>query len=156
MHLWVCFSSSFSDNVKYTSSELKRTFKMLLNSHIYILGSNFDLKIIIKILGEFVFFNKQNCFILNDCHNYTRILVNINLRSCHLNVKIIWMFFHWSKNKLCKWNLKKLNIFNPLTPRGDYSVPSPYSIHTLHSKQVARILKLIRYSLLPRLNTKFS
>ena len=153
MHLWVCFSSSFSDNVKYTSSELKRTFKMLLNSHVYILGSNFDLKIIIKILGEFVFFNKQNCFILNDCHNYTRILVNINLRSCHLNVEIIWMFFHWSKNKLCKWNLKKLNIFNPLTPRGDYSVPSPYNIHTIHSKQVVRILKLIRYS---RLNTKFS
>ena len=156
MHLWVCFSSSFSDNVKYTSSELKRTIKMLFNSHIYTLGSKLWFENNNQIFGEIFFFNKQNCFILNDCHNYTRILVNINLRSCHLNVKIIWMFFHWSKNKLCKWNLKKLNIFNPLTPRGDYSVPSPYSIHTLHSKQVARILKLIRYSLLPRLNTKFS
>ena len=34
--------------------------------------------------------------------------------------------------------------FNPLTPRSDSHVTSPYNIHTLSSKQVMRIFKLIR------------
>ena len=33
---------------------------------------------------------------------------------------------------------------NPLTPRGDYHVTSPYRIPTLYSKLFMRILKLIR------------
>ena len=37
---------------------------------------------------------------------------------------------------------------NPLTPRSDYHVTSPYSICTLSSKQVVRLLKLIRYKIL--------
>ena len=36
-----------------------------------------------------------------------------------------------------------LHITNPLTPRSDKHVTSPYNIHTLSSKQVVRILKLI-------------
>ena len=35
---------------------------------------------------------------------------------------------------------------NPLTPRSDWHATSPYNIHTLSSKQVMRILKLIRRS----------
>ena len=34
--------------------------------------------------------------------------------------------------------------FNPLTPRSDKNVTSPYNIHTLLSKQVMRIFKLRR------------
>ena len=37
---------------------------------------------------------------------------------------------------------------NPLTPKSDYHVTSPYSICTLSSKQVVRLLKLIRYKIL--------
>ena len=37
---------------------------------------------------------------------------------------------------------------NPLTPRSDYHVTSPYNIHTLSCKQVVRILKLISYKVL--------
>ena len=36
----------------------------------------------------------------------------------------------------------------PLTPRSDQHVTSPCNIHTLSSKQVMRILKLIEYKLL--------
>ena len=37
---------------------------------------------------------------------------------------------------------------NPLTPRGDNQVTSPYNIHALSNKQVMRILKCIRQKLL--------
>ena len=37
---------------------------------------------------------------------------------------------------------------NPLTPISDWHVTSPYSIHTLFSKQVMRILKLITITLI--------
>ena len=37
----------------------------------------------------------------------------------------------------------------PLTPRSDQHVTSPYNIPILFSKQVMRILKLIRYKILP-------
>ena len=37
---------------------------------------------------------------------------------------------------------------NPLTPKSDYHVTSPYNIHTLSCKQVVRLLKLIRYKIL--------
>ena len=35
-------------------------------------------------------------------------------------------------------------VLNPLTPRSDSYVTSPYNIHTLSSKNVMRILELIR------------
>ena len=46
--------------------------------------------------------------------------------------------------------------FNPLPPRRDWHVTSPYNINTFFSKQVMRIPKLIRHKILPWLNTKFS
>ena len=39
-------------------------------------------------------------------------------------------------------------LLNPLTPKSDYHVTSSYSICTLSSKQVVRLLKLIRYKIL--------
>ena len=42
---------------------------------------------------------------------------------------------------------ESLCCFNPLTPRSDQHVTSPYNIHTLSSHQVMRILKLIRKKL---------
>ena len=57
---------------------------------------------------------------------------------CALLLRIIGMLhyikFLWS---YCK------SSFNPLTPRTDKHVTSPYTIHTLFNKQVMRILKLI-------------
>ena len=35
-------------------------------------------------------------------------------------------------------------VLNPLTPRSDSHVTSPYNIHTLSSKNLMRILELIR------------
>ena len=46
--------------------------------------------------------------------------------------------------------------FNPLPPRRDWHVTSPYNINTFFSKQVMRIPKLIGHKILPWLNTKFS
>ena len=46
-------------------------------------------------------------------------------------------------------NVNSNNLFDLLTPRSDKHVTSPYSIRTLFSKQVMRILKLIRYKVLP-------
>ena len=46
-------------------------------------------------------------------------------------------------------NVDSNNLFDLLTPRSDKHVTSPYSIRTLFSKQVMRILKLIRYKVLP-------
>ena len=43
-------------------------------------------------------------------------------------------------NNIMEWYL----AINPLTSRSDYHVNSPYSIDTLHSKQVMRTLKPIR------------
>ena len=44
--------------------------------------------------------------------------------------------------------------FNPLTPRSDQHVISPYNLHTLSSKQVMRIPKLIRCKFLSWFKTK--
>ena len=41
-----------------------------------------------------------------------------------------------------------MKLVNPLTPKSDQPVTSPYNIHTLSSKQVMRILKIIRQSYL--------
>ena len=46
-------------------------------------------------------------------------------------------------------NVNSNNLFDLLTPRSDKHVTSPYSIRTLFSKQVMRILKLIKYKVLP-------
>ena len=45
--------------------------------------------------------------------------------------------------------------YNPLTPRSDQHVTSPWNIHTLSSKQVMRILKLTKWKLLSWSNVKF-
>ena len=45
---------------------------------------------------------------------------------------------------------------NPLTPRSDWHVTSPYSIYTLSINEVVRLTWLIRYKILSWLNTKFS
>ena len=82
-------------------------------------NQTFDLKII-KFFRKFFHFNKQNCFILNDYHNFSRIFVNINLRRGHLNVEITWMFFKWSKNKLYKWNQQIKLILNPKVFKASY------------------------------------
>ena len=49
-----------------------------------------------------------------------------------------------------------LNINIPFTPRSDKHVTSPYSVDTLSSGKVVRLLKLIGYKILSWLNTKFS
>ena len=52
----------------------------------------------------------------------------------------------------------KVKVFvyvNPSTPRSDQHVPSPHNIHTLPTKQVKRIFKLISQKLLSGSNTKF-
>ena len=49
-----------------------------------------------------------------------------------------------------------LIFINPLTPRSDRNITSPHDVHTLSSKQVMRIFKLIRLKLLSGSNTKFS
>ena len=38
--------------------------------------------------------------------------------------------------------------FNPLTPKNDQIVTSPYNIHTVSCKQVLRVLKLIEVDIL--------
>ena len=38
-------------------------------------------------------------------------------------------------------------LLNPLTPASDEHVNSPYTIHTLSSKQMVRLLKFIRYKI---------
>ena len=49
-----------------------------------------------------------------------------------------------------------LIFINPLTPRSDRNITSPHDVHTLSSKQVMRIFKLIRLKLLSGSNSKFS
>ena len=56
------------------------------------------------------------------------------------------------RNTLITRICKHLSI-NPLTPESVEFVTSPYNIHTLLSKQVMRIIKLVRHKLL--LTTKF-
>ena len=46
------------------------------------------------------------------------------------------------KVRIQQWALKP---FDPLTPRSDEHANSPYNIHTLYSKQIMRIIKLIRW-----------
>ena len=48
------------------------------------------------------------------------------------------------------------NCLNPLTPRSDLHATSPYNLHTLSSKQVMRILRIIVSKLSSWSNTKFS
>ena len=52
--------------------------------------------------------------------------------------------------------IEGLISINPLTPRSDKNITSPHNVHTLSSKQVTRIFKLIRLKLLSGSNTKFS
>ena len=62
---------------------------------------------------------------------------------CALLLRIIGML-HYIKFLWSYWK----SSFNPLTPRTDKYVTSPYSIYTLFRKQVIRILKLIKYKIL--------
>ena len=52
--------------------------------------------------------------------------------------------------------IEGLISINPLTPRSDKNITSPHNVHTLSSKQVMRIFKLIRLKLLSGSNSKFS
>ena len=52
--------------------------------------------------------------------------------------------------------IEGLISINPLTLRSDKNITSPHDVHTLSSKQVARIFKLIKLKLLSGSNTKFS
>ena len=63
-------------------------------------------------------------------------------------ISFIYMFY-----KYMTWTVVK--ALNPLTPRSDLHVTSPYNIHTLSNKEVMRILKLIRKRFLSWYNTKF-
>ena len=63
-----------------------------------------------------------------------------NLKSC-----ITGLFYFASRHDMA--STCEL-MMNPLTPRSDLHVTSPYNIHQLSSKQVMRILKCIRYKLL--------
>ena len=79
---------------------------------------------------------------------------------CCLNLKnaIDYNFFNYSNEnghpEIC--STPRIGAFNPLNPRTDQHVISPYYIHTSSSKQVIRILKLITHKLLSWSNTKFS
>ena len=55
-------------------------------------------------------------------------------------VKII---LHMRSNQYPTNKFEVLHLTNPLTPRSDKHVTSPYNIYTLSSKQVVRLLKLI-------------
>ena len=62
-------------------------------------------------------------------------------------LKKTFFYFDWWPKILGIFD--HVSLINPSTPRSDKHVTSPYSIHTLFSKQVMRILKLIRYKVLP-------
>ena len=48
----------------------------------------------------------------------------------------------WRCTTLQTWHF--LTSFNPLTPKSDQHITSPHNIHTLSSKKVMRLLRLIR------------
>ena len=48
----------------------------------------------------------------------------------------------WCCTTLQTWDF--LTSFNPLTPKSDQHITSPHNIHTLSSKKVMRLLRLIR------------
>ena len=52
-------------------------------------------------------------------------------------------------------SLPQGHTVNPLTPKSDQHVTSPYNIHSLSSKLVMRILKIIACNLLSWFNSKF-
>ena len=60
---------------------------------------------------------------------------------------------------LCLWegNWNKLyNYINPLSSTSDLDIISPYTIHTISSRQVMRIKKIINYVIVVWSNSKFS
>ena len=77
-----------------------------------------------------------------------RILV-LSLQERH-NTRLLVPKFHNMSSSPHPQNAEggNLNGLNPLTPRSDSHVISPYNIHPLFSKLVLRILKCIRYKLL--------
>ena len=58
---------------------------------------------------------------------------------------LFWKFIRNNTNIFLRWPYTSalLKSFHTLTPRGDSHVTSPYNIHTLSSKEVMKILKLI-------------
>ena len=62
---------------------------------------------------------------------------------------------HHMQHSQCWSNSICCHCLNPLTSRSDQHVTSLYDIHTLSSKQVVRLFKLIRNKVLSWLNTKF-
>ena len=67
---------------------------------------------------------------------YVSYLLTYQLRKLNKHDLCLRLCLHYAK-------LVGLAV-NPLTSRSDLHVISPYSIHTLSSKQVVRLLKLIR------------
>ena len=59
---------------------------------------------------------------------------------------LYWIGFRRAELR-CSGSLYSMLLFNPLTPRSDQQVTSPYNIHTSSHKKVMRILKLIRQKL---------
>ena len=70
----------------------------------------------------------------------------LSLRYLSSNKKKPFFYFGWWPKILGIFD--HVSLINPLTP-SDKHVTFPYSIRTLFSKQVMRILKLIRYKVLP-------
>ena len=70
----------------------------------------------------------------------------LSLRYLSSNKKKTFFYFDWWPKILGIFD--HVSLINPLTP-SDKHVTSPYSFHTSFSKQVMRILKLIRYKVLP-------
>ena len=73
---------------------------------------------------------------------FFKIVCETSMSSVSLNPKFLAL-----RLKLC-WGMTILVALNPLNPRIDQHVTSPYYIYTLFSKQVMRILKLNRHKLL--------
>ena len=69
----------------------------------------------------------------------------VSKQSLH-GLAFAWKFF----------NLFSARKVNPLTPRSDWHVTSPNSIHALSNNQVVRLAQLIKYKILSWLKTKFS
>ena len=83
------------------------------------------------------------CFLFTPAVNHDELLIIINnhLSFCQRYKR----FFYHPYPALYFLHVIKFHLlFNHLTPRSDQHVTSPYYIHTEFSKQVTRILKLIR------------
>ena len=111
--------------------------------------------------------------IFNGTHSLDLCIIEFHQMLCKLHSLLHFYFIHLnqklddkkkiiksSKNKNCTIECCKIKAklpvittanhnkgkksFNPLTPRSDSHVSSPYHIHPLSSKQVMRILKCIK------------